>query len=113
MLVELRTYTFEAGALPVFLAAYRAGPDRLQESILGDRVGYYVAETGDVNELVHLWRYESFEDRRARRAELAARPEWADFLRGILPLLKSQQSRILTPVELPHAVSQTQQQADG
>lgn len=101
MIVELRTYTFHPGGLPAFLDAYRGGPDALQQRLLGDRIGYYAAETGDVNQLVHLWRYESFEDRRRRRAELAAQEDWAAFLRRALPLLQSQTSQILSPLSLP------------
>ena len=101
MIVELRTYAFEAGAMPAFLAAYRSGPDQLQAAILGERVGYYSVETGDVNRLIHLWRYDSFEERQRRRAELARHPDWVAFLREALPLIKSQESTLLSEVALP------------
>ena len=41
--------------------------------ILGHLVGYYGVEVGGLNQVVHLWAYDSLDDRAKRRAEL-----WAD-----------------------------------
>ncbi len=97
MIVEQRTYRFKPGAVPQFLARYQAGPLALQRRVLGNLLGYFVTEIGPLNETVHLWGYESFEDRARRRAALLAQPEWRAFLSEVLPLLETQETKILLP----------------
>jgi len=46
---------------------------------------------------VHLWGYDSLDDRTARRAALMADADWRAFLAEILPLLETQYSKILLP----------------
>ena len=99
MIVEMRTYTFAPGTVTRFLAAYRAGPVDIQRRILGNLLGYYVAESGTLNRVVHLWGYPSLDARAERRAALAADQEWATFLTAVIPLIKRQESVFLTPTE--------------
>ena len=97
MIVEERTYTFHPGRLQKFLEEYETVRD-LQSRTLGQMVGYFTSEFGVQNQTVHLWAYDSLEDRDARRSELAAVPEWQAFLGRILPLLDRQENRILKPL---------------
>ena len=98
MIVEMREYTLQAGKVPEYLRLYeREGLD-IQREILGHMVGYYATEVGPaVNQVVHLWAYESFEDRQARRARLAADPGWQSYLGKMRPMLVAQTNRILKP----------------
>lgn len=97
MIVEQRTYRFQPGAVPRFMALYQAGPLALQRRILGNLLGYFVTEIGPLNETVHLWGYDSLDERARRRAALAAEPEWRAFLQEILPLLETQETKVLMP----------------
>ncbi len=97
MIVEERIYRFKPGMIPQFMELYEAGPLALQRRILGDLRGYYVTEIGGLNQTVHLWGYTSLDDRAARRARLMQEPEWKAFLAQILPMLETQESRILLP----------------
>jgi hypothetical protein len=83
--------------LPSFLETYQAGPLALQRSILGNLLGYFVTDTGVLNQTVHLWGFPSAQERSVRRAKLAAEPDWQAFLASILPLLERQESKILSP----------------
>ena len=68
MIVEMREYTLHAGKVPEYLQLYEREGLEIQREILGHLVGYYTTEVGEaVNQVVHLWAYESFEDRDARR----------------------------------------------
>ena len=98
MIVELREYTLHAGKVPEYLRLYeREGLD-IQRKILGQLVGYYATEVGDaVNQVVHLWAYESYEDRDARRLRLAADPGWQSYLQKMRPLLVGQRNRLMRP----------------
>lgn len=97
MIVEQRTYLFHPGGVPRFMQFYTPQIQQMQRDILGNLIGYFTAETGIQNQTVHLWGYDSFEGRLRRRAELAGKEEWRGFLANILPLLVSQESKILLP----------------
>lgn len=97
MLVELRTYTFHPGKLPEFLHVYEQEGLEVQKRVLGHMVGYFTTEIGPLNQVVHLWAYESLDDRAARRAELAADAQWAGYLAKILPMIQTMESKILVP----------------
>ena len=97
MIVEQRSYQFKPGQVPAFMALYQAGPLDLQRRILGNLLGYYVTEIGGLNQTVHLWGYDSLDDRAARRARLMEEPAWRAFLGQVLPMLDAQHSQILIP----------------
>src|SRR5690606_10914745 len=79
MIFELRTYTAKPGRAADFIKLYESEALPLQNKYLGGLVGFYVTELGPLNQIVHLWRYESLADREQRRAALEADPGWAVF----------------------------------
>ena len=98
MIVEMREYTLHAGKVPEYLQLYEREGLEIQREILGRLVGYYTTEVGEaVNRVVHLWAYESFEDRQARRRRLAADPGWQSYLQKMRPMLASQRNRLMHP----------------
>jgi hypothetical protein len=98
VIVELREYTLQAGKVPEYLQLYEREGLAIQREILGHMVGYYSTEVGSaVNQVVHLWAYDDFEDRQARRAKLAAHPAWQSYVRKIRPMLVEQRNRLLRP----------------
>src|SRR4051794_10536057 len=76
MIVEMRTYTLRLGAMPAFLQRYAREGRPVQVEHLGEPLAYLSSDIGALNQVVHLWRYESFEDRTRRRAALEADPRW-------------------------------------
>ncbi|WP_417583128.1 NIPSNAP family protein [Pelagibacterium sp.] len=98
MIIEERTYRIKPGQLDAYLALYDDGPRTLQQSILGHLVGYFTTESGDLNNLVHLWAYDSLEDRSRRRAQLAAAPEWQTYIQSCTPLILKMSNRFLSPL---------------
>jgi NIPSNAP len=98
VIVEMREYTLQAGKVPEYLRLYEDEGLEIQREILGHLVGYYSTEVGAaVNQVVHLWAYESFEDRVARRRRLAAHPGWQSYVHKIRPMLVEQRNRIMNP----------------
>ena len=55
-----------------------------------------------MNSFVHIWAYEDAADRAARRAQMAADPEWQAYLKKSAEAgyLVSQTNKILMPVPL-------------
>ncbi|MCH7789013.1 MAG: NIPSNAP family protein [Acidobacteria bacterium] len=98
--VEMRTYDLTFGAIPLYLAAYRETGYPTQRRYLGEPVGWYTTEVGSLNQIIHLWRYESLEDRATRRAALAADSEWAPFIKKIQPLVLKQTTQLLNEPDL-------------
>jgi hypothetical protein len=94
----MREYTLHAGKVPEYLQLYEREGLSIQREILGHMVGYYTTEVGPaVNQIVHLWAYDNFEDRLRRRARLAADPGWQSYLQKIRPMLAAQRNRLLRP----------------
>jgi hypothetical protein len=97
MIVEMRTYTLRPGEVGNYLRLYEAEGLATQTRILGRLLGYYSSETGDVNQVVHLWAYEDFAERQQRRAALFADPTWLAYIPKIVGMIVTQESKILNP----------------
>lgn len=76
MIVDLRTYTIQTGAMRDFLALYAREGLAVQTQHLGSPLGYYTTEVGELGQIVHLWQYTDMADRELRRAALEADPRW-------------------------------------
>ncbi|HEX7380560.1 MAG TPA: NIPSNAP family protein [Nevskiaceae bacterium] len=99
MIIDLRTYTLRPGTMRRFLELYARDGRALQIRYLGEPLGHYVTEIGNVNELVHIWRYADLADRDRRRAALDADPAWLAYRKGSVDMLVQQRDAILREVD--------------
>jgi len=97
MIVEMRSYLLRPGTLPEFMSLMSSEGIGIERPILGDLLGFYSTEIGAINKVIHLWRYATFEDRQRRRAQLAASPDWANFVPKVLPLIQEMHNELLNP----------------
>ena len=97
MIVEERGYTLKPGALRIYYEDYDPRGLDIQTRILGNLIGYFHTEIGELNQVVHLWGYDSLAERERRRALLAADPEWQDDLKQSPDIVVKMESRILVP----------------
>jgi hypothetical protein len=98
VIVEMREYTLAPGKVPEYFKLYASEGMEIQKRILGRMVGYYSTEIGpSINQVVHLWAYDSLDDRIRRRKELQADPGWQSYVSKIRPMLVAQTNRILSP----------------
>lgn len=97
MIVDLRTYTLTHGRVSAYLKLYESEGLPVQVRHLGKPIGYFVTEVGPLNQVVHLWGYESMADRERKRAALAADPEWVGYLKksGESGNVQHQENKIL------------------
>ena len=97
MIVEMRTYTVKPQRTHDFLALYERAALPIQKKHLGNLVGFFVSEIGDLNQVVHLWGYESLGERERRRAEMMNDPGWPIYLSELkaLDAISEQKSQIL------------------
>lgn len=97
MIVEERIYTCYCGKAQQYVKMYEAEGLAIQRPILGHLLGYFTSELGELNQVVHLWAYESLEDRGQRRARLLSDPRWKEYAAKVQPLVLQQQNKILIP----------------
>jgi NIPSNAP len=98
VIVEMREYTLHPGKVPEYLKLYEQEGLAIQRRILGRMVGYYSTEVGpSINQIIHLWAYDSLDDRIARRRQLQADPGWQAYVEKMRPMLAAQTNRILNP----------------
>ena len=99
MFYELRTYTIKPTRLGDWLALYQSHALAVQTEHLGQLVGFFTTEFGQANQVVHIWAYESLDDRTQRRAAMAADPRWAEFgrLNKELDAVEQLDSRLMRP----------------
>ena len=96
-LYELRTYTVYVGKLAEVVEHYRelGWPAMEKGGHAKKLVGYFTADTGDLNQLVHLWKFDDDADRRAFWAEVLADDDFMAFAANIRPLIKTQENKLL------------------
>ncbi len=95
MLLEERTYTLAPGRTAAFLDAVERLGLPVMRRVHGGLVGYFVPESGCLNQVVHLWAYEDFADRAARRARLDGDEAWQAYLKVVIPLVEQMETRFL------------------
>lgn len=98
MIHEWRRYRLKPGAATQYLSllAERGLPLVTRHLPL---MGYWLAETGPLNVIHHLWCYADWGEREACRAGLAAEEGWVNgFVPAAFPLVEEQVSCLLRPV---------------
>lgn len=97
MIYEERTYRLKTGTVPAYLRLVEQEGIAIQRSYLGQLVGYFSTDIGPLNQIVHIWAFESLEDRDQRRAALLQDPAWQAFLPKIQALIETMECKILKP----------------
>ena len=96
MILDHRTYTIHPGRLNDLLRLYEAEGLPVQTKYLGAPHGWYVSmDIGELNQVVHLWKYADLADRERRRAQLAQDPAWPVYLAKATPMIQRMQNKIL------------------
>lgn len=97
MIVEERTYHIQTGKLPEIVRLYADEGVAIQQEVLGNLVGWFTVDVGELSSVVSLWGYPDYGERERRRAALQADARWQAFLAKIQPLIHTQWNRILVP----------------
>jgi hypothetical protein len=97
VIVEERTYHVHTGKLPEVVRLYAEEGTQVQQEHLGNLIGAFTVDIGDLSSIVQWWGYDSLAKRERRRALLQADERWKAFLGRLQPLLHTQRNRILVP----------------
>jgi hypothetical protein len=95
MFIEERIYRLKIGAVPEYFRNYEELGMHVQMRHLPHMVGYYCTEVGDMNLVVHLWAYDSLDQRDKCREAMRADPDWPVYLAKSRPLMETQKTRIM------------------
>lgn len=100
MIYEMRTYTLHPGCTARWLELYQTSALPIMRKIDGmGLVGYFKAETGTLNRVIHIWCYPDVAARERALAELGANAEWIEgFVKPAQSCLASQETTLLKPV---------------
>jgi NIPSNAP len=101
VLVDHRTYRIKPGKMQAHLDLYEKHGFPAQKRHLGEPHAYMIAESGELNTIVHMWVYEDAADRARRRAEMMKDPEWQNYLKlsAEAGYLIEQRTCLMTPVK--------------
>ena len=97
MIVEQRDYRLVPGGAAGYLDAWRRCGREPQVRHLGEPLGVFTVDVGELNTLTYLWAYADLADRALRRQRLAADVDFAVFRKEVRGLVVHQVNRILTP----------------
>ena len=95
MYVEERMYTLQVGKAAEYFKNYEQFGMKVQLKHLPHMVGYYFTEVGGLNTMVHLWAYDSLDQREKCRNAMQADPDWQTYLAKNRPFMISQDTRIM------------------
>ena len=100
MIIDHRTYTFRPGTMRGWLAKYETEGLAIQRQYLGEFLGMFTTEIGNLHQVVFMWGYDSLGDREARRAAMEADPRWEQFIQEVWDLgaIEAQDIKMLRPV---------------
>ena len=97
IIYEKREYSVTVGQMPDVIRLYSTlgWPALEAGGFSKNLIGYFISDTGELHQLVHLWRFESDEDRRAFWKRLFADEPFMAFAKQLRPLVKTQANQLL------------------
>lgn len=95
MYIEERMYRLYPGKVDEYFRQYQAYGMPVQLKYQPHMLGYYVTEVGPQNMVVHMWAYDSLDQRAQCREKLFADPGWQAYRPKIHGLILQMDTRIM------------------
>ena len=97
MIVDVRTYTLVPRKLPGYVALFEKHALPITKRHGFVLLGYYTSVIGALNQVVHIWRYDSLADMERKRLARDADPAWAEFLAMTEGMVMLQDDKVMRP----------------
>jgi NIPSNAP protein len=97
MIVDVRTYTLIPRKMAKYLALFEKHALPVMKRHGLELAGYYVSQIGPLNQVVHLWRYDSLVDMESKRTARDADPAWGEFLSLTEGMVLMQDDKVMRP----------------
>lgn len=96
MIYELRTYTIKPGGVPEVLKANEEVGRPVRGNDYGKLEGYWYSDMGPLNQVMHLWSYDSMLERDRLRKEVGQLDGWVNgYIPIVRPLMLKQHVRFM------------------
>ena len=94
---EKRTYSVKVGEMQEVKRLYstEGWPALSAAGCEKKLLGYFTSDTGDLHQLIHLWRFESDEDRRGFWSRVYENERFVGFARKLRPLINTQNVQLM------------------
>jgi NIPSNAP protein len=97
MIVDVRTYTLIPRKLAKYIEIFEKHALPVMKRHGLELMGYYVSYIGPLNQVVHLWRYDSLADMEKKRAARDADPAWGEFQSLTEGMILTQDDKVMRP----------------
>jgi hypothetical protein len=97
LVIDHRAYTLHSGTVAPFMELFEKEGLEPQLRILGNFMGLYRTEIGNVNQIIMMFAYEDAGERQRRRELLYKDPAFQAYLQKVRPFLRDQEARLLVP----------------
>ena len=97
MIVDVRIYQIVPRKMGEYLKLFEEYGLPVQRRHLGDPLGYFVTEHGQLHQVVHLWGFDSLADLERKRGARNADPAWDDYMARTEGLVVSQENKLTRP----------------
>lgn len=104
MIYELKTYSIAPGRMSDCHRLYGEEGYAHFKPFEPNLLGYFTSEVGDLNRLVQIWKFESYEQRQQMLSSLRASPDFRRFGEKIGPLLQNQSCMLMSPAPFAKCV---------
>jgi hypothetical protein len=97
MIVDIRTYTLIPRKQAKYLELFEKHALPVMQRHGLELMGYYVSHIGPLNQVVHLWCYDSLADMERKRTARDADPDWCEFLSLTEGMVLVQDDKVMRP----------------
>jgi hypothetical protein len=98
-LIDMRIYTIKPRGMQEYLKLYKKYALPIAIKHWGPPLGFFVTEVGPLNQVIHMWAFESMAELERSRASLAADPEFAKYFAETEGFIVAQEDRIVRKVD--------------
>ena len=96
--VDIRIYTIRPRGVAEFLRLYEELALPIAVKHWGPPVAFYVSEIGPLNQVYHLWEFDSLADMERCRAAIAGDPDFKKYLDATDGMIVAQEDRVVRRV---------------
>lgn len=98
--IDLRTYHIRFNQMPTFLRTTQEFALDVMVHHIGPPIGYYLNVAGNLQQITHLWGYDSMGDMETRRLARNADPDWQKYLDASDGIYERQETQVLVKLKL-------------
>ena len=92
---ELRTYTLYVATRIEALEYYKTKVWPVVQKYEANLVGYFLGDIGALNQLIHIWKFEDDNDRRAFWNTLMTDEEFSAVIKNLRTYIQKQENKLL------------------